>query len=185
MADENKKTWIKQGFVDSTYEYQGKPGSTHIYFKTNNLIDNSGIYALVVTKDGSKWDGQSSTNIKAVSVYTTKGEGTATYEEHGFTGYIDTGSDPFYDYFSFASTAVRLEGVQTVSISGIPCFHSREDAQHYIDTGDWSNAENAEALQTAKVITRVYVDNSTPPNLKIVFDIDEPEDSDKQPPGMI
>ena len=185
MAEEVKKTWIKQGSVDSTYEDGGDKESSHVYFTTNNLIDNSGIYAIVRTKDGSKWNGNSSTNIEDVTVYTTKGEGTSTYENHRFNGSIETGSDPFYDYFTFPSSAIRLVGVQSVAISDIPCFHSKEDAQHYIDTGDWSNAENAESLQTANVITRVYVDNSTPPNLKIVFDIDEPEESTKQPPGMI
>ena len=66
-----------------------------------------------------------------------------------------------------------------------PAFNNVDDAKNYIKNGDWSNALNADALQVAKTITRVYVDNSTPPNLKIVFDVDEPEDSGKTPPGMI
>ena len=56
---------------------------------------------------------------------------------------------------------------------------------NYKKNGDTSNALNHDVLNRANVITRVYVDNSTPPNLKIVFDIDEPEDSEKTPPRMI
>ena len=52
---EVKKTWIKQGSVDSTYENNKKNASLHVYYTTKNLIDNTGIYAIVSTKDGSKW----------------------------------------------------------------------------------------------------------------------------------
>ena len=80
MAEEVKKTWIKQGFVDATYEYNKQNASTHIYYTTKNLIDNTGIYAIVGTKDGSKWDGYSTSNIQDVTVYTTSGVGDATYD---------------------------------------------------------------------------------------------------------
>ena len=182
MADENKKTWIKQGSVDGEYGNSNFTATTHYYFTTANLIDDSGIYAVVGTKNGKPWDGVSSNNILHVRVYTTKSYGhwKATNVFNGGTGTKEGGFDT-----SNSPDAVAFIDVKNVYISDIPCFNSQEDANNYIRTGDWSNALNSKSLQQAKTVTRVYVDNSTPPNLKIVFDIDEPEESTKEPPGMI
>ena len=182
MADENKKTWIKQGTVDGKYGNSNFTATTHYYFTTTNLIDDSGIYGVVGTKDGKPWDGVSSNNILHVRVYTTKGIGhwKTTTVFNGSTGTKEGGFDT-----TNSPDAVAFIDVQNVYISDIPCFNSQADANNYIRTGDWSNALNSKSLQQAKTVTRVYVDNSTPPNLKIVFDIDEPEESTKEPPGMI
>lgn len=185
MADENKKTWIKQGNVDATFPNDIELDliqQTHSYCKTDNIIDNSGIFAVVQTKDGKPWDGVSNNNIKSVYVYTTKGTGKMTIDIKRHNGQTSREYRDLYDYEG--RLAVEKSNSITVTLD-FPAFNNVEDAENYIKNGDWSNALNADALQTAKTITRVYVDNSTPPNLKIVFDIDEPEDSDKQPPGMI
>lgn len=185
MADENKKTWIKQGNVDATFpkvEGLNLTILSHSYCTTNNIIDNSGIFALVDTKDGKPWDGVSNNNINAVYVYTTKDYGKMTITSTRTSGSVVTeerGLDSVTGILAFDRS-----NPTTVSLD-IPVFKSVKEAEKYIKNGDWSNALNSDSLNKAKVITRVYVDNSTPPNLKIVFDIDEPEDSGKTPPGMI
>lgn len=184
MADENKKTWIKQGNVDATFPEE--PGlnltiQSHSYCTTNNIIDNSGIFAIVQTKDGKPWDGVSN-NIKSVYVYTTKDSGKMTITNTRTSGSVVTEERRLTS--GTGVLAYDRSNPTTVSLD-IPVFKSVKDAENYIKNGDWSNALNANSLNKAKVITRVYVDNSTPPNLKIVFDIDEPEDSTKEPPGMI
>ena len=184
MADENKKTWIKQGNVDATFPEEADlnvPIQTHSYCTTNNIIDNSGIFAIVTTKNGKPWDGVSN-NIRSVYVYTTKDRGEMkrdTVMSNGSTRHETKGLSSGTGILAFDRSDPT-----TVSLD-IPAFKSVKDAENYIKNGDWSNALNADSLNIAKVITRVYVDNSTPPNLKIVFDIDEPEDSGKTPPGMI
>ena len=185
MAEEVKKTWIKQGNVDATFPKEHGlvlPEKTHSYCTTNNIIDNSGIFAIVQTKDGKPWDGVSNNNISAVYVYTTKDEGKMTNNITWSDGHQSTENRVLYDYEGML--AFDMNNPITVTLD-FPTFKNVKDAENYIRNGDWSNALNADALQVAKTITRVYVDNSTPPNLKIVLDIDEPEDSDKQPPGMI
>lgn len=183
MADENKKTWIKQGNVYSTFpEEPGLviPEQIHSYCTTDNLIDNSGIFAIVSTKDGKPWDGVSNNNISSVYVYTTKGSGTITRNIIWTDGHKST---EYRDIADWQGSLAFDSSTPTTVTLDFPAFNNLQDAENYIRNGDWSNALNADSLQIAKVITRVYVDNSTPPNLKIVFDIDE--DSDKQPPGMI
>lgn len=185
MADENKKTWIKQGNVDATFPKKEGLNLTilsHSYCTTNNIIDNSGIFATVTTKDGKPWDGVSNNNIKSVYVYTTKDYGKMTITNTRTSGSVVTEERGLNS--GTGVLAYDRSDPTTVSLD-IPVFKSVKDAENYIRNGDWSNALNADALNKAKVITRVYVDNSTPPNLKIVFDIDEPEESTKEPPGMI
>lgn len=185
MADENTKTWVKQGNVYATFpEEQGLvlPEKTHSYCTTDNIIDNSGIFAIVTTKNGQPWDGISNNNIEAVYVYTTKDTGKMTRDIEWTDGHKSTETREIVDYQGIL--AFDSSNPTTVTID-FPSFKNLQDAENYIKNGDWSNALNADALQTANTITRVYVDNSTPPTLKIVFDIDEPEDSDKQPPSMI
>lgn len=185
MADENNKTWIKQGNVVATFPEEAGlvlPEKTHSYCTTDNIIDNSGIFAIVTTKNGQPWDGISNNNIEAVYVYTTKDTGKMTRDIEWTDGHKSTETREIVDYQGIL--AFDSSNPTTVTID-FPSFKNLQDAENYIKNGDWSNALNADALQTAKTITRVYVDNSTPPNLKIVFDIDEPEDSDKQPPSMI
>ena len=182
MAEENKKTWIKQGTVDSDYGNSNFSATNHVYLTTNNVIDDSGIYAVVVTKDGSVWDGVSTNNINHVYVFTTKDTGTWN-QTYVFNG-EETNKKGGFDAYS-AKDCIEFIALKNVYISDIPCFNSKEDADNYIKTGDWSNALNSKSLLKAKTITRIYVDNSTPPNLKIVFDLDEPEESTKEPPEMI
>lgn len=185
MANENTKTWIKQGTVDATFpKEQGLvlPEQTHSYCTTDNIIDNSGIFAIVQTKNGQPWDGVSNNNIASVYVYTTKDTGKMTRTITWSDGHQTVENRELADYQGML--AFDTSNTITVTLD-IPSFQNLQDAENYIKNGDWSNALNADALQTAKTITRVYVDNSTPPNLKIVFDVDEPEDSDKQPPSMI
>ena len=170
MAEENKKTWIKQGNVDATFpkvEGLNLTIQSHSYCTTNNIIDNSGIFALVSTKDGKPWDGISNNNIESVYVYTTKDYGKMTITSTRTSGSVVTeerGLDS-----GTGILAYDRSNPTTVSLD-IPVFKSVKDAENYIKNGDWSNALNADALNKAKVITRVYVDNSTPPNLKIVFE---------------
>lgn len=185
MADENKKTWIKQGNVDATFPEESGlnlPIQTHSYCTTNNIIDNSGIFATVTTKDGKPWDGVSNNNIQSVYVYTTKDNGKMTRTITWSSGRVSTEERNLSS--GTGILAYDRSNPTTVTLD-FPAFNNLKDAENYIRNGDWSNALNADALQMANVITRVYVDNSTPPNLKIVFDIDEPEDSGKTPPGMI
>jgi hypothetical protein len=185
MATENTKTWIKQGTVDATFPpEQGLvlPKKTHSYCTTDNIIDNSGIFAIVQTKNGQPWDGVSNNNIASVYVYTSKDTGKMTRTITWSDGHQTIENRELADYQGML--AFGMSNPITVTLD-IPSFQNLQDAENYIKNGDWSNALNADALQTAKTITRVYVDNSTPPNLKIVFDIDEPEDSDKHPPSMI
>ena len=185
MADKNNKTWIKQGNVYATFPEEAGlvlPEKTHSYCTTDNIIDNSGIFAIVITKNGQPWDGISNNNIKSVYVYTTKDTGKMTRDIEWTDGHKSTETREILDYQGVL--AFESSNPTTVTID-FPSFKNLQDAENYIKNGDWSNALNADALQTAKTITRVYVDNSTPPNLKIVFDIDEPEDTDKEPPNMI
>ena len=185
MADENTKTWIKQGTVDATFPKEQElvlPEQTHSYCTTNNIIDNSGIFAIVQTKNGQPWDGISNNNIAIVYVYTTKDTGKMTRTITWSDGHQTRENRELADYQGIL--AFDLSNPITVTLD-IPSFQNLQDAENYIKNGDWSNALNADALQKANTITRVYVDNSTPPNLKIVFDIDEPEDSGKTPPDMI
>ena len=152
MADENKKTWIKQGTVDGEYDLYGT-STSHVYLTTNNIIDNSGIYAIVDTKDGSVWDGVSTNNIRHVYVFTTKDNGTWTV-----TTVVDGDEQTKqggFDAYS-ACDGVRLVNVRNIYISDIPCFKSKEDADNYIKTGDWSNAVNSKSLQKLKFSFYLY-----------------------------
>ena len=150
--------------------------------KESGSEETAGIFATVTTKDGKPWDGISTNNIRSVYIYTTSSD----YTEK-ITRQKSWSSSEEVHYARGYSTGILANDQrgENVTINGIPVFQSVKDADTYIKTGDFSNAQNYTALTTANVITRVYVDNSTPPNLKIVFDIDEPEDSGKTPPGMI
>ena len=131
MADENKKTWIKQGSVDATYNYLGQT-TTHNYLTTENIIDNSGIYGVVVTKDGSDWDGSSTNNIEHVYVNTTKGYGTWDYKASYGNGQVVENHGGFDTQTS--RDCVNIINVENVYISDIPIFKSKDDAINYLKT---------------------------------------------------
>ena len=85
MAEENKKTWIKQGNVDATFpkvEGLNLTIQSHSYCTTNNIIDNSGIFAIVSTKDGKPWDGFSNNNILNSPQFTKMREKLHTLSAH-------------------------------------------------------------------------------------------------------
>ena len=150
----------------------------------SHVSGEGGVYITVQSKGNdpsAPWDGKSN-SIQAAFLHCTSTNYTAKIDildENGQTG---------EEIWNTVNPGYRLNHYNNnrlVTISGIPVFNDQESIDKYIQTGDTSGAVNRDELNKANVITRVYVDNSTPPNLKIVFDIDEPEDSDKQPPGMI
>ena len=110
MATE--KTWIKQGSVDATYNVYGKT-TTHNYLTTQNIIDNSGIYGVVVTKDGSDWDGRSTNNIDHVYVYTTKGYGSWDYKVSYGNGQVAENHGGF-------DTQTARDCVNIINVENIP-----------------------------------------------------------------
>lgn len=148
-----------------------------------HVSGEGGVYITIQSKgDPTKpWDGKS-TSIEAAFLHCTSSSYVAkisTTFEDGRTGDRE---------WNMVNPGYRVNNINNnifVNISGIPVFNDQASIDKYIKTGDTSGAVNHDDLIKANVITRVYVDNSTPPNLKIVFDIDEPEDSDKQPPAMI
>lgn len=149
----------------------------------SHVSGEGGVYITIQSKgDPTKpWDGKS-TSIEAAFLHCTSTNYVAkisTTFEDGRTGERE---------WNVVNPGYRVNDLNDniyVNISGIPVFNDQESIDKYIQTGDTSGAVNHEDLNKANVITRVYVDNSTPPNIKIVFDIDEPEDSEKTPPGMI
>lgn len=149
----------------------------------SHVSGEGGVYITIQSKgDPTKpWDGKS-TSIEAAFLHCTSTNYVAkitTTSEDGSTGERE---------WNVVNPGYRVNHISdniSVNISGIPVFNYQDSIDKYIKTGDTSGAVNKDELNKANVITRVYVDNSTPPNLKIVFDIDEPEDSDKQPPAMI
>lgn len=149
----------------------------------SHVSGEGGVYITIQPKGdpSAPWDGKSN-SIEAAFLHCTSKNYVAkisTTFEDGSTGDREWNVvNPGYRVNHYSSNIY-------VNISGIPVFNDQASIDKYIQTGDTSGAVNYEDLIKANVITRVYVDNSTPPNLKIVFDIDEPEDSDKQPPGMI
>lgn len=150
----------------------------------SHVSGEGGVYITIQPKGdnpSAPWDGKS-TSIEAAFLHCTSSNYVAkisTTFEDGHTG------DREWNVVNPGYRVNHLNGNISVNISGIPVFNDQASIDKYIKTGDTSGAVNKDELNKANVITRVYVDNSIPPNLKIVFDIDEPEDSDKQPPGMI
>ena len=150
----------------------------------SHVSGDGGVYITVQPKGdnpSAPWDGKSN-SIQAAFLHCTSTNYTAKIDildESGQTG------EETWKKVNPGYRVNHYNNNRLVTISGIPVFNDQESIDKYIQTGDTSGAVNYDDLNKANVITRVYVDNSTPPNLKIVFDIDEPEDSDKQPPGMI
>ena len=150
----------------------------------SHVSGEGGVYITVQSKGdnpSAPWDGKSN-SIQAAFLHCTSTNYTAKIDivdESGQTG------EEIWKTVNPGYRVNHYNNNRLVTISGIPVFNDQESIDKYIQTGDTSGAVNYEDLNKANVITRVYVDNSTPPNLKIVFDIDEPEDSEKTPPGMI
>lgn len=174
--------YIKQGFVDTTYDGQYAL-SEHAYAHDSDIIGDSGIYATVRTKDGRPWDGKSNTNIDAVFIYTTKGYGELDLEVVRLSGVAKN----TYGFDSNSAYQVpTVIGSETVTISNIPVFTDEESRNKYIQTGDWSGATNKDDLLAPSTETRCYVDTSKPPNIKLVFDLAETDkESDKEIPTNI
>lgn len=174
--------YIKGGSTDTIYS-ENEEIKTVMHAK--DATKNGGIYVIVYSKDGTPWNNNVN-NVKEAYAYNTHDD----YENIIEQTYIYNGSETKQTYHitdSYTGYTISNSANITTIINGIPIFdYTDTDAiEKYKTTGDFSGARNYKDLITANTITRVYVDNSTPPNLKIVFDIDEPEDSDKQPPGMI
>ena len=150
----------------------------------SHVSGEGGVYITIQPKGSdpsAPWDGKNN-SIQAAFLHCTSTNYTAKIDildEDGQTG------EEIWKKVNPGYRVSHYNDNRLVTISGIPVFNDQESIDKYIQTGDTSGAVNKDELNKANVITRVYVDNSTPPNLKIVFDIDEPEDSDKQPPGMI
>ena len=150
----------------------------------SHVSGEGGVYITIQPKGdnpAAPWDGKS-TSIEAAFLHCTSSNYVAkisTTFEDGRTG------DREWNVVNPGYRVSHYNNNISVNISGIPVFNDQDSINKYIKTGDTSGAVNKDELNKANVITRVYVDNSTPPNLKIVFDIDEPDDSDKQPPRMI
>ena len=175
--------YIKGGSTDTIY-------SEHEEVKTvmhaKDATKKGGIYVIVYSKDGTPWNNDVN-NVKEAYAYNTHDDYENIIEQ---TTILYNGSETKITYYitdSYTGYTISNSANMTTIINGIPIFdYTDTDAiEKYKSTGDFSGARNYKDLITANTITRVYVDNSTPPNLKIVFDIDEPEDSDKQPPAMI
>lgn len=174
--------YIKGGSTDTIYS-ENEEIKTVMHAK--DATKNGGIYVIVYSKDGTPWNNNVN-NVKEAYAYNTHDD----YENIIEQTYIYNGSETKQTYHitdSYTGYTISNSANITTIINGIPIFdYTDTDAiEKYKTTGDFSGARNYKDLIKANTITRVYVDNSTPPNLKIVFDIDEPEDSDKQPPGMI
>ena len=150
----------------------------------SHVSGEGGVYITVQSKGdnpSAPWDGKSN-SIQAAFLHCTSKNYTAKIDILDETG--QTGEET-WNKVNPGYRVNHYNNNRLVTISGIPVFNDQESIDKYIQTGDTSGAVNKDELNKANVITRVYVDNSTPPNLKIVFDIDEPEDSEKTPPGMI
>ena len=149
----------------------------------SHVSGEGGVYITIQPKGdpSAPWDGKNN-SIEAAFLHCTSSSYFTKIDildENGQTG------ERIYNTVNPGYRVSHYSNNRLVTISGIPVFNDQASIDKYIQTGDTSGAVNYDDLNKANVITRVYVDNSTPPNLKIVFDIDEPEDSDKQPPGMI
>lgn len=168
-------------------ETQDKPN--RISDGTVSYTGDGGIYATGITlirpDTYGEWDGNSplppNMELYQLNLYTTTGNATGSIHSY-WTGFDDTTNISFG---TGGLNAIVYTPTTIAVVSGIPIFKNKEEAADYIKNGDDSKALNYDDLHTAKTVTRVYVDNSTPPNLKIVFDVDEPQDSDKKPPSMI
>ena len=149
----------------------------------SHVSGEGGVYITIQPKGdpSAPWDGKNN-SIDAAFLHCTSTNYVAKIDildEIGQTG------EKTWNVVNPGYRVSHYSNNRLVTISGIPVFNDQASIDKYIQTGDTSGAVNYDDLNKANVITRVYVDNSTPPNLKIVFDIDEPEDSDKQPPAMI
>ena len=108
----------------------------------------------------------SNNNVYCVS-YVMTYEGEITFQAHN-TYYNNLGR-----YFSYRDS-------EAVTTTDLPIFTSNEAIEKYLNSGDISDAENYDDLTAPNVESKIYVDESLPPNLKITWNTDATENVPKE-----
>ena len=112
---------------------------TDVCTKESGNEETSGIFAIVATKNGKPWDGISTTNIRSVYLYTTSSDYTEKITRK--KSWTPSEEVRYVNGYSNGMLVNDQTG-ENVTINGIPVFKSVKDADKYIKTGDFSNAQN-------------------------------------------